>query len=394
MLHKVILFFSLLLIIGCQEALDQNEFIITGSISGIENGEFYAYGEEGFDTIRVENGKFEYQGELKEVSQRFFTLDQANRSIDAGFFLWLEPVRMTLSVDANDLSKAKLKGSKTEGESQRLDKEKEVVKEKYAKELKVLQDVSEKYNQAYKAKAGEDVLEAIKEEDNEAREDLEPFYEELREINIQFIKNNPDSYVGLLEARFVMGELLYAEAEELFSVFDESLKKSSMGVDIRKELDKLKSGSPGSVATDISAIDIKGEQFELSDLRGQYVLVDFWASWCVPCRKGNPHLLDLYAKYKDKGFEILGVSDDDSRPEAWKKAVVKDQIGVWKHVLRGLERKGGEYVFDNDISDGYGISTLPTKILINPEGVIIGRYGSGGSKHEELDVKLKEIFGS
>jgi thiol-disulfide isomerase/thioredoxin len=135
---------------------------------------------------------------------------------------------------------------------------------------------------------------------------------------------------------------------------------------------------------------------KLTDFRGKYVLVDFWASWCVPCRAGNPHLLSLYAKYKDKGFEIIGVSDDDSNHEAWKKAVEKDGIGVWKHVLRGLKRDpNSEYGFDKSasISDRYGISSLPTKILIDPAGVIIGRYGGGGEDDAAMDKKLAEVFG-
>lgn len=116
----------------------------------------------------------------------------------------------------------------------------------------------------------------------------------------------------------------------------------------------------------------------------------------MPCRKGNPHLLSLYSKYKEKGFEIVGVSDDDSNHDAWKKAVAKDGIGVWKHVLRGLDMKKRMNGEENpeDISDYYGIHSLPTKILIGPDGVILGRYGGGGENDEAMDKKLKEIFGS
>jgi thiol-disulfide isomerase/thioredoxin len=124
-------------------------------------------------------------------------------------------------------------------------------------------------------------------------------------------------------------------------------------------------------------------------------LLDFWASWCVPCRKGNPHLLSLYSKYKDKGLEIIGVSDDDNNHEAWQKAVDKDGIGVWKHVLRGLDMKkrlAGEEN-ESDISQYYGIHSLPTKILIDPNGIIIGRYGGGGESDEAMDKKFAEIFG-
>ena len=122
-------------------------------------------------------------------------------------------------------------------------------------------------------------------------------------------------------------------------------------------------------------------------------MIDFWASWCVPCRKGNPHLLQLYSKYKKKGFEIIGVSDDDSNHAAWRKAVEQDKIGVWKHVLRGLKKmENGRYDKSEDKSEAYGIHTLPSKILVGPDGVIIGRYASGAGTDADLDAKLKDVF--
>ncbi|RYG08102.1 MAG: TlpA family protein disulfide reductase, partial [Chitinophagaceae bacterium] len=140
------------------------------------------------------------------------------------------------------------------------------------------------------------------------------------------------------------------------------------------------------------AIDIGGKPLSLADFKGKYVLLDFWASWCVPCREGNPHLKKLYAQYKNKGLEIIGVSDDDSKPYAWKAAVAQDQIGMWKHVLRGLKRVGDTYDRTNDISENFGIHTLPTKILIDRNGKIVGRYGGGGESDEAMDKKLAEIF--
>jgi thiol-disulfide isomerase/thioredoxin len=120
-------------------------------------------------------------------------------------------------------------------------------------------------------------------------------------------------------------------------------------------------------------------------------LLDFWASWCVPCRKGNPHLIKLYNQYKEQGFEIIGISDDDSKVEAWHKAVEQDKIGIWKHVLRGMdiEKKMKGQSNPGDISEKYNISTLPTKILIDKNGKIIGRYGS---EEEDLDKKLAELM--
>jgi thiol-disulfide isomerase/thioredoxin len=150
-----------------------------------------------------------------------------------------------------------------------------------------------------------------------------------------------------------------------------------------KEIQNLQSGSPGSKAFAFAKKDINGQDLSLAEYNGKkYVLLDFWASWCVPCRKGNPHLLSLYSKYKDKGLEIIGIADDDSAQAAWKRAVEQDKIGVWKHVLRGLKRTSTGYDRSEDTSEGYGIHSLPTKILIDKNGIIIGRYGGGGEGDE------------
>src|SRR5699024_4809173 len=154
---------------------------------------------------------------------------------------------------------------------------------------------------------------------------------------------------------------------------------------LKQDIEDLKKGVPGADAADFNTVDINGDSLQLADFKGDYLLIDFWASWCVPCRKGNPDLIKLYKKYHPKGLEILGVSDDDSDHNAWHKAVEKDGIDIWHHVLRGMktDESGRPVDGGSDISNAYNISTLPTKILINPSGEIIGRYGSGGGDDED-----------
>ncbi|MDY7396946.1 TlpA disulfide reductase family protein [Aureibaculum sp. 2210JD6-5] len=238
-------------------------------------------------------------------------------------------------------------------------------------------------------------MEVIKYEDNDARNKLEPMWNEQREATIKFIKENPKSYISMYNLLFLLGDMQYNEAKAFYDNFDSKYSDTKWAKKLSEEIEKLKKGVPGAMAGDFNATDINGNPIKLADFKGNYLLIDFWASWCVPCRKGNPHLISLYKKYNPKGLEILGVSDDDRNPDAWRKAIKKDNIGIWRHVLRGLEYKEGTHErinIDKDISEGYNIHTLPTKILINPEGMIVGRYGGGGGTDEDLDRDLAEIF--
>ena len=124
-------------------------------------------------------------------------------------------------------------------------------------------------------------------------------------------------------------------------------------------------------------------------------MLDFWASWCVPCRKSNPHMIELYNKYKSKGFDVIGIADDDGKIAVWNAAVTKDGVGIWHNILRGLNMDMIMKHINNpdDLDERYGIASIPTKILIGPNGKILGRFGdSYGGTEEDMDKMLKSIF--
>lgn len=135
----------------------------------------------------------------------------------------------------------------------------------------------------------------------------------------------------------------------------------------------------GGVAPEINLAQPEGGNLSLSSLRGKYVLIDFWASWCGPCRKENPNNVAMYNKYKDKGFEIYGVSLDQD-PLRWKKAIEADGL-TWKHVsdLKGWSSSAGQT---------YNVKSIPATYLLDPAGKIIAK----GLRGEELEAKLAEIF--
>ena len=163
--------------------------------------------------------------------------------------------------------------------------------------------------------------------------------------------------------------------------------------DVANELIALESIQPGKVAPDVVGVNQHGDSIKMSDLRGKVVLLDFWATWCVPCRASFPHVKEVYNKYHDKGLEVFCVGDNDSNPDTWKEVIVSDGLENYHHVLRGLKtiEKDGKFVgFDksNDQSQKYAVHYIPSKFLIAADGTMIGRFDD----EKELDAKLAEIF--
>ena len=148
---------------------------------------------------------------------------------------------------------------------------------------------------------------------------------------------------------------------------------------LKKEVSLLSNLMVGGTAPDFSQETPEGEPLRLSDLRGKVVLIDFWASWCGPCRAENPNVVKVYEKYREKGFEILGVSLDNKR-DRWLKAIKADEL-TWPQVS---DLKG----WQNEVAQAYGVHSIPQTILLDPEGKIIARNLRG----QRLEQKLAELF--
>jgi len=174
----------------------------------------------------------------------------------------------------------------------------------------------------------------------------------------------------------------YAEAEEvepLYNALSNDLKNSTKGIAIKNMIEVYKTVGIGKVPPDFTQTTPEGKNISLSSLKGKYVLVDFWASWCGPCRRENPNIVKNFHQYKDKGFDIFGVSYDTKKPN-WEKAIKDDGL-EWKQVsdLQGWK---------NSTSALYGIKAIPTNFLLDKEGKIIAKNIFG----KKLTQKLSEII--
>jgi peroxiredoxin len=195
-----------------------------------------------------------------------------------------------------------------------------------------------------------------------------------------YIKSNPDSYIS---AYLFSNEYYYssdmAELETLLALFDENKLESKHLNAIRARIKDLEKTAVGTIISEFELPDSEGNIVNIKDFEGQYVLIDFWASWCGPCRQENPNVVNAFKKYKSHNFTILGVSLDKDK-EKWLNAIKKDNL-TWTHIsdLNGWENK---------VSQHFGVKSIPFSILINPEGKILAKNLRGGELHNFLNNEL------
>jgi thiol-disulfide isomerase/thioredoxin len=200
-------------------------------------------------------------------------------------------------------------------------------------------------------------------------------------VVMQFAESNPSSVASAWALYFVspLFENRIAELETAYGKLQSIAKKLVYVNQLEQFIAKGKIGMVGSQALDFTQNDVDGKPVSLSSFKGKYVLVDFWASWCGPCRGENPNVVSAYERYKDKNFTVLGVSLDQSKPN-WLKAIKDDNL-TWTHI-------SDLQYWNNSAARLYRIESIPTNLLIDPTGKIIGKNIRG----EELQKKLAEVL--
>lgn len=369
-------------------------FLLLGTINGMNAGFLYLKyqlqnGEVVNDSAIVLQNRFQFTGSLEIPTKAVITsLRPGTGSMSAANFrfIYLEPAVMRVTIKKDRFSELKLTGSKTEAENSVLLKMTNMVNKESAPLSKVYSKLNDEFIKIKKADGSEDSLRLLADSMSVLRKKLGSFSTKRLELSRQFYNRFPNSFVTVYGLRSEVNNFSYSELMSYYTIMDEVIKNSLIGKELKAEIDKLIKAIPGKKAPFFAALDFNGDSLKLTDFSGKYVLLDFWATWCVPCRAESSDLINFYTKYRGKGIEFVSVASDDRNVAGWKAAIKKDGTGLWKHILNGLlsEKVKG-------IGDLYSVSVLPTKFLIDPSGKIIGRYeGADGTK--ELFQALALLF--
>jgi peroxiredoxin len=229
--------------------------------------------------------------------------------------------------------------------------------------------------------------EARKNKDRAAADKIEKSIDSLQEVvnesvYLPYIKSRKNAPVALYALSQYAGYAIDPKkAEPLYEELGTNVKSLPAGVIFKEKLELAKKTEIGQYALPFSQTDTAGIEVSLASFKGKYVLIDFWASWCGPCRAENPNVVKAFNKHKDKGFTVLGISlDQPGAKEKWIKAIHDDQL-TWTHV-------SDLKYWNNEVAKQYGIQAIPQNYLIDADGKIIGKNLRG----EELQAKLEELF--
>lgn len=368
-------------VVSCNK-LASNEFEIAGTIDPSLNGKNVilekqgAMGYEPIDTVKIENGKFTIKGKAVEPELHFIQVEGVQGKAE---FI-LEEGEIDMKVDKDSIFKTERTGTYNN----------EKLTEYYNDISKLRQKMMgfQKANQA-------EMMEAYKKQDTVVMNRLNKTYEaigkDMRAIADKFIEKNPKAYITvlLLKQAFSMKPVPYAEMKKKFDALDPEIKKVKAAKELSEFIENAKKAEEpaatkttvdvGVTAPDFSAATPDGKKLSLKESLGKVTIIDFWASWCKPCRMENPNVVALYNELHAKGLNIIGVSLDKDAAK-WKEAIAADKL-TWNHV-------SNLKFWDEPIAKQYGVESIPATFILDATGKVVAKDLRGA----ELKAKVAELL--
>jgi peroxiredoxin len=322
------------------------DFEITGNVTGYEDGTSVSFLNQQTGVpekqTSIEKGKFVIKGNLKEPSFIVLVFGDQPPAIP----LFIDNSKIKIDGDKNNLENLAITGSKSQDEFA-----------EYSKEMKP-------YEKIFMPDSAKDAASV----------------EAVEKISESFVKKYPSSYVAPIAIiRILQSSENATVADNLYKLLSKDVKNSTLAKYVGEQLELAKINPIGSQIADFTQADTAGRPVKISSLRGKYVLIDFWASWCRPCRMENPNVVAAFNKYHEKNFTVLGVSLDQAK-DAWLNAIHMDGL-TWTHVS---DLKG----WGNQVASLFKVTSIPQNILIDPKGKIIAKNLRG----EALNDKLSSIL--
>lgn len=350
----------------------QFSFVIKGFGKGYNNGDkiFLTYRQGGRlveDSTVVNNKSFTFKGTFTTKVRGYLSRNDNPRfalDLSDSFYIYIDSGQISLK-SPDTLNNSVISGTPLNDDYAQLNNSLKPVAEKRKK----LKDPNKLSAEELKDTAFVNLVKA----------NAVDIYYEAFPIQFKFINEHPNSYVSLLTlAEMARSNKYMPEVERSFAKLSTTLKKMPEAKKIASSIVESKKISEGMMAKDFTQNDVNGDAVKLSSYQNKYVLVDFWASWCSPCREENPNVLAVYEKYKAKNFVVLSVSIDTDKNK-WINAIKEDRL-PWVQV--------SDLKKENEAAKLYGVTTIPANLLIDPSGKVIAKDLKG----KELREKLAELF--
>ncbi|MFY7740024.1 MAG: redoxin domain-containing protein [Flavobacterium sp.] len=382
-MKKIVFLIALSLSILSCSKVKKGEFLISGEAKGLPNGKMIFLKTQNdvglvlnVDSAKVQDGKFELKGKVKEPSMFALYIKDIQQPVP---FI-MESGEIVVKIDKDSIWKSKISGTDSND---------------YFQEFNDKSNAIQKRMVDYQNKNIQKLMEAQQKKDNLAIESLKSGYvkiqKEMDDYMNQYPDENPNSYISLLlvERLFNSQDFKYEKVKKTFENLNEEFRNTKKGKAISEKLKTIEKNMKNpavaeklnslKLAPDFSAKSPNGSTISLKESMGKVTIIDFWASWCGPCRKENPNVVALYNEFHSKGLNIIGVSLDDDATK-WKDAIAKDKL-TWNQVsnLKG---------FEDPIAIQYDIQQIPTTFVLDSKGNIVAKDLRG----DELKAKVQELL--